>query len=144
MSAQQFASQLMQHTEERASGYYWFRKDGISFSGEIDQKSFTIIKTVPYWNLSPVKINGEFMIDEDPLVIKIKMFNSFTTPVIILILLVSAGLFYNYLENPPWLLFAGLYLVFYLILNIPFQIEAAKAKKILLEISKGKITDRKD
>jgi hypothetical protein len=143
LSAGNFSSRLLQHTEKNASGFYWFRNPGISFSGDVEAKGFSVIKTVPYWNLSPVRIVGRFVLDENPLVIKIKMYNSFTLPVLFLVLIVSAGLFYNYSDDPPWILFAGMFIVFYLILNIPFQIEAAKAKKILLEITQGKTAKRK-
>ncbi len=143
LSAVHFASELLSHTERNASGYYWYRREGISFLGEVTAKEFSVIKTVPYWNLSPVKINGEFLFEEKPLVINIKMHNPFTLPVIILVIVVLAGILYNYMDNPPWWLITGIVSGFYLILNVPFQIEAEKAKNLLLEISLGSITNIK-
>ena len=132
-----FYKSLLRHTEKNASGYYWYRGEGVTFSGEVDSREFMVFKTVPYWNLSPLKITGT-IVSDDPLIIRIKMINTFTLPVLISVFIVCILILINYWDDPPWEIPAGIMVLFYLAVNIPFQLESARAKKILLTISNGK------
>ena len=137
LKAEEYSAAILNHSEKNASGYYWFRRSGRTFAGEADLNGFYVIKTVPYWNLSPVKISGKYILDE-PLIIQVKMENQFALPVFVLVVLMVSALLYNYGQDIPVTLLIAIILVFYFFINIPFQIEAGKAKKILLEISRGK------
>lgn len=134
LEAKAFSAALLDHSEKGSSGYYWIRSRGKTFTGEANAKEISLIKMVSYWNLSPLKISGKYILD-DPLVVEVKMKNPFATPVLIIAIITVVVLYYNYKEDIPPTLIAGIFLTAYFLINIPFQIEAAKAKKILLKIA---------
>ena len=138
LEAKEFSAALLNHSEKNSSGYYWFRSTGKTFTGKTSSKEFFLIKTVPYWNLSPLKISGKYILD-DPLIIEVKMKNPFAIPVLLFAILTVGALLYNYKEDVPITIIVGIFLMVYFLVNIPFQIEAAKAKKIFLSIAMGNI-----
>lgn len=130
--------------DQDSKGIYWGKRFTKSFWGNIKQNSFRVRPVVPYWNISPVDIKGRIVeISQEKNALDIRMASPYMRIVLPLVILAVFLFFINFglkgqidtfLLNSVITMGAA-----YLLVNIPFQIQAAKSINELNQIIEGKI-----
>ena len=135
---------LTNSIDQDSTGIFWGKRFTKHFWGKIKQNSFRVRPVVPYWNISPVDIKGKITdLSNDKNAVEIRMTSPYlriVVPLVILAILlffVNFGLkeqFDTFLLNSVITLGAA-----YVLVNIPFQIQAAKSLNELNQLIGGKI-----
>lgn len=135
---------LVHATDQENTGIYWGKKFYHAYWGRISAASFKIRPVVPYWNISPVDIAGRITpADNGKSVITMKMTCPFLRVVIPLVILAMLLFFISYglQGNVPVFLTSSLWIVLvaYLLVNVPFQIQADRNVSDLINRFEGKV-----
>ena len=142
---QEKLQEIMNHSvDQNSNGIYWGKRFTKRFWGKIKQNTFRVRPVVPYWNISPVDIEGKIVdLSIDKNAVEIKMTSPYMRIVVPLVILAVLLFFVNFglkgqidtfLLNFVIILGAA-----YLLINIPFQIQAAKSINELSRLINGKI-----
>jgi hypothetical protein len=149
LNKQEIYDKIYQSTDQDASSIYWGKRFYTTYWGKVGQDSFKIRPVVPYWNISPLEIQGRVKeLEEGKTSVNMKMVCPFLRVVLPLVILavvlffISQGLQGN-LEvfiNSTVLILLGAYLL----VNIPFQIQAARNVDDLIKKLEGKTIVRNE
>ncbi len=130
--------------DQNNTGIYWGKRFNKRFWGNITQNTFRIRPVVPYWNISPVDIEGKIVdLSNDKNALEIKMTSPYMRIVVPLVILAVILFFVNFgmkeqaetfIINSVITLGAA-----YLLVNIPFQIQAVKSVNELSRLIDGHI-----
>ncbi len=135
---------INENTDQDQKSIYWGKRFYKRFWGKVTDKAFRIRPVVPYWNMSPVEMQGNVSdISEDKNGLEVKLKCPYLRVVIPLAIL-AVGLFFIsfglkgqmdvFLSSTLIILIAA-----YLFVNIPFQIQSVWSLKILAERLNGKL-----
>ena len=130
--------------DQDSKGIYWGKIFTKGFWGNIKQNSFRVRPVVPYWNISPVDIRGKIIeVSQEKNALYIRMTTPFMRIVLPLVILAVFLFFINFGlkgQNDTFLLNSAITIgAAYLLVNIPFQIQAAKSINELRKLIDGKI-----
>jgi len=134
---------MHQSTDQNNSGIYWGKRFYKTYWGNVSPTAFRIRPVVPYWNISPLEIQGTVKEQiQGKTLVNMKMVCPFLRVVLPLVILavvlffVSQGLQGNLdvFFNSSVLILLGAYLF----VNIPFQIQAARNVDDLIKKLDGK------
>ena len=143
LDPQKIYQKIDQSTDQDNKSIYWGKRFYKTYWGRVAPTSFKIRPVVPYWNISPLEIQGtvkERM--EGKTSVNMKMVCPFLRVVLPLAILavvlffVSQGL----QGNMDVFINATLFILLgaYLLVNIPFQIQAARNVDDLIQKLEGK------
>ncbi|WP_324065440.1 hypothetical protein [Salinivirga sp.] len=128
---------LAKHTEGKSPAFYWGKTFNSALWGKVKEDHFAVRPVVPYWNISPVHIRGFISENNDKSRITLTMTNPHLRVIIPLIIITIALLMINFWENQQYdqVVKIGLWIVLgaYLLVIIPFQIQARKTLKMIKE-----------
>jgi len=133
--------------DQDSTGIYWGKRFTKQFWGKMKQNSFRVRPVVPYWNISPVDIKGRIAdLSNDKNSLEIKMTSPYMRIVVPLVILAVLLFFFNFgmkEQFDTFLLNSVITLgAAYVLVNIPFQIQAAKSINELSRLIDGKIQIR--
>jgi len=135
---------LSNSIDQDSKGIYWGKRFSKRFWGKIGDSSFRIRAVVPYWNISPVDINGRIVdVSQEKNALDVKMSSPYNRIVVPLAILAVVLFFVNFGlkgEVDTFLINSVITLgAAYILVNIPFQIQALKSISDLNRIINGKI-----
>ena len=140
---------IYQSTDQNNKSIYWGKRFYKTYWGNVNPTAFRIRPVVPYWNISPLEIQGTVKEQfRDKTLVNIKMVCPFLRVVLPLVILaivlffIGQGLQGNmdvFLNSSVLILLGA-----YLFVNIPFQIQAARNVEDLIERLEGKIILRNE
>lgn len=135
-------------TDQDQRSIYWGKRFSKKFWGKVGKKSFRIRPVVPYWNISPIELKGKISDGvNDSNKIKVRMVCPYLRIVLPLVIIALVLFFVNFGmkgELDVFLSSAAIILISaYLLVNIPFQIQAIWSIKQFTKILKGKIVHMK-
>ena len=143
LDPQKIYQKLDQSTDQDNRSIYWGKRFYKSYWGQVAPYSFKIRPVVPYWNISPLEIQGTVKeLNKGKTSVNMKMVCPFLRVVLPLAILavvlffVSQGLQGNMdvFINATLLILLGAYLL----VNIPFQIQAARNVDDLIKRLEGR------
>ena len=128
---------LEQITDQDNKSIYWGKRFTRRFWGKVQGDSFRIRPVVAYWNLSPVELKGSIIdLSDEKNGLYIKMTCPYLRIVVPLVVLGVVLFFFNLGIDGDWITFALNSLIMlagaYLLVNIPFQIQAMWSTKDLI------------
>jgi hypothetical protein len=133
-----------QSTDQDYKSIYWGKRFYKTYWGTVSPESFKIRPVVPYWNISPLEIRATVKsITSERTRVSLKMvcpFMRIIGPLAVLAILlffISFGLqdeMNIFLKNSLLILFGG-----YILVNLPFQIQASRNVGDLLKKLEGEI-----
>ncbi|MFP4603822.1 MAG: hypothetical protein ACLFNJ_00420 [Bacteroidales bacterium] len=143
LSSAEVLHKITQITDQDQKSIYWGKRFYKKFSGEIGERNFLIRPVVPYWNISPVEIEGRFISENmNESTFDLRIICPYLRFVIPLGILAVVLFFFNYrMTEDATIFLSSIFIVVftaYLLVNIPFQIQAKKSLNDLLEITEGK------
>lgn len=143
LSSTQVLYKISQITDQDRKSIYWGKRFYNKFSGEVGTKNFLIRPVVPYWNISPVEIEGRFISENtNGSTFDLRIICPYLRFVIPLGILAVVLFFFNFkMTGDETIFLSSLFIIIftaYLLVNIPFQIQAEKSFNYLLEITEGK------
>lgn len=131
----QIHEKLTAHTDNRRPVFYWTKTFNTTLWGNIKEDSFTVRPVVPYWNISPVHIKGTITDDKTKRQVIITMINPLMRVIIPLFIISITLLLLTHLDEKRYDLILNLGLAIaagaYILVLIPFQIQARKTLKII-------------
>jgi hypothetical protein len=139
---------LTSETDQDQKSIYWGKRFYKKYWGKIEDEIFRIRPVVPYWNISPVEISGKMEDDTDE---KNRVLLTMRCPymrIVIPLVILAVGLFLiNFGLKGELSVFVSATAIIlisaYLLVNIPFQIQAIWSMKDLTEKLKGELTKLK-
>lgn len=139
---------IYQSTDQNNKSIYWGKRFYTTYWGRVSPTTFRIRPVVPYWNISPLEIQGTVKEQmEGKTTVNMKMVCPFLRVVLPLAILavvlffISQGLEgnLNVFFNSSVLILLGAYLF----VNLPFQIQAARNVDDLIKKLEGKAIQNK-
>jgi len=135
---------MHKNTDQDYKSIYWGKRFYTRFFGNVGESSFKVRPVVPYWNISPVEIRGS--VNENPAgksTVRCRLSCPYLRVVVPLVLLAVVLFLLNYIlagtnggaMTVMVLIVAGAYAL----VNIPFQIQAARSLRDLKNELKGKL-----
>lgn len=149
LDPQKIYQKIDQSTDQDNRSIYWGKRFYKTYWGSVEPASFRIRPVVPYWNISPLEIQGKVTeLKEGKTSVSVKMVCPFLRVVLPLAILavvlffVSQGLQgnMNVFVNASVLILLGAYLL----VNIPFQIQATRNVDDLIQKLEGKTIVRNE
>jgi len=146
LSRERIMELMDQHTDQDYKSIYWGKRFYKRFFGSVGENSFKVRPVVPYWNISPVEIQGH--VKEDGMggsSVACRLSCPYLRVVVPLVLLAVVLFMLNYIlagsnggaVNVMALIVVGAYAL----VNIPFQIQAHRRLRDLMGYFKGEIRD---
>jgi len=135
---------LTNSIDQDNTGIYWGKRFTKQFWGKMEKNSFRVRPVVPYWNISPVDIKGKIAdLSNDKNAVEIRMSSPYLRIVVPLVILAVILFFVNFGMKEQFDIFLLNSVITlgaaYVLVNIPFQIQAAKSINKLSELIDGKI-----
>jgi len=135
---------MSEDTDQDNRSIYWGKRFYKRYFGTIGKKAFKVRPVVPYWNISPVEIKGSVVEKgEGQHSVECRMTCPYMRVVVPLVILALVLFFINYGargEMDVFLNASGLILpAAYLLVNIPFQIQASRSLKDLTDRFEGRL-----
>jgi len=146
MDAEAIYERMNSNTDQDSTSIYWGKRFYKRFFGAVGKEVFKVRPVVPYWNISPVEIRGRVSEGKgDRHVVECRMTCPYLRVVVPLVVLAVVLFFINYGlkgEAGIFLNVSGVILaVAYLLVNLPFQIQASRNLKTLRDQLEGEILD---
>jgi hypothetical protein len=137
-------ARMSEQTDQDNRSIYWGKRFYKRYFGTVGKSSFKVRPVVPYWNISPLEIHGKVTEKEKgQQAVECRMTCPYLRVVLPLVILALVLFFINYGakgEMDVFLNVSGIILLAaYLMVNIPFQIQASRSLKDLTERFKGKL-----
>ncbi|MFP4620032.1 MAG: hypothetical protein ACLFM7_01870 [Bacteroidales bacterium] len=143
MDQQNIYQKIHQSTDQDHNSIYWGKRFHTTYWGRVSHNSFKIRPVVPYWNISPLEIQGTVKKGEEgKTLVNMRMVCPFLRVILPLAILgvvlffVSQGIKGNmdvFINSSVMILLGA-----YLMVNIPFQIQAARNVGDLIKRLEGK------
>jgi len=135
---------MSEETDQDNRSIYWGKRFYKRYFGTVGKNAFKVRPVVPYWNISPVEIKGRFVEKgRDQHSVECRMTCPYLRVVVPLVILALVLFFINYGvhgEMDVFLNASGLILLgAYLLVNIPFQIQASRSLKDLTDRFEGRL-----
>ena len=144
LSGEDIIQVMNDNTDQDYKSIYWGKRFYKHFFGSVGKRAFKVRPVVPYWNISPVEIRGRITESENQASqVQCRLvcpYLRFVVPLVVLVLLLfllnygvagEPGIFFNAL----WMILLGAYLL----VNVPFQIQASGSIKELAEKLDGEV-----
>lgn len=146
MDAEAIYERMSSNTDQDSTSIYWGKRFYKRFFGAVGKEVFKVRPVVPYWNISPVEIRGRVSKGKgDQHVVECRMTCPYLRVVVPLVVLAVVLFFINYGlmgEAGTFLNVSGVILaVAYLLVNLPFQIQASRNLKTLRDQLEGEILE---
>jgi hypothetical protein len=141
---EELLANMSEQTDQDNRSIYWGKRFYKRYFGTVGKNSFKVRPVVPYWNISPLEIQGKIVEKgKGKEAVECRMICPYLRVVLPLVILALVLFFINYGakgEMDVFLNASGLILLAaYLLVNIPFQIQASRSLKDLTQRFKGKL-----
>ncbi|MFO8236076.1 MAG: hypothetical protein R6U04_11810 [Bacteroidales bacterium] len=145
LSSEEVLRKISESTDQDRKSIYWGKRFYKTFSGKVGARSFIISPVVPYWNISPVDIEGNFSSGNKYVSrLHLRMVCPYLRFVIPLVILTLVLFFINF--GTEIILFKGILITLataYLLVNIPFQLQSKRSLDYIVRMVEGKIVHYK-
>mgnify|MGYP000105396955 CR=1 FL=1 len=146
LSRQRINELMNQNTDQDNRSIYWGKRFYQRFFGVVQPNAFKIRPVVPYWNLSPVEIRGTVesnQAGQGSHTVSCRLTCPYLRVVGPLVGLALVMFFINYAlvgETGVFLSATGyIFLAAYVLVNLPFQVQAARSLRALVRDLEGKM-----
>jgi len=146
LSRERIMELMDQHTDQDYKSIYWGKRFHKRFFGRVGENSFKVRPVVPYWNISPVEIQGHVKEDgRGGSSVACRLSCPYLRVVVPLVLLAVVLFMLNYIlagsnggaVNVMALIVVGAYAL----VNIPFQVQATRSLQDLEGYFEGQLRD---